>query len=48
MGVEAAETIFVDDFARNIEAANRLGMRGILFTSREQAMAEIEAALSGK
>jgi len=48
MGVAAEETIFVDDFARNIEAANRLGMRGILFTSREQAMAEIEAALSGK
>lgn len=45
MGVTAEETAFVDDFARNIEAANRLGMRGILFSSRAQAMAEIESAL---
>ena len=45
MGVTAEETVFVDDFARNIEAANRLGMRGILFSSRAQAMAEIETAL---
>lgn len=45
MGVVADETVFVDDFARNIEAANRLGMRGILFSSRAQAMAEIAAAL---
>ncbi len=45
MGVAAEETIFVDDFARNIEAANRLGMRGILFISRAQTMAEIEEAL---
>ena len=45
MGVAADETVFVDDFARNIEAANRLGMRGILFSSRAQAMAEIESAL---
>lgn len=45
MGVTAEETVFVDDFARNIEAANRLGMRGILFSSRAQAMAEIESAL---
>lgn len=45
MGVTAEETVFVDDFARNIEAANRLGMRGILFSSRAQAMAEIAAAL---
>ncbi len=46
MGVAAAEAVFVDDFARNVEAANRLGLRGILFTSRAQAIADIEAALA--
>lgn len=47
IGVELSSIIFVDDFARNIDAANTLGMRGVLFKTRDQAMAEVLALIDG-
>lgn len=38
-------TVFVDDFIENIEAARALGMHGIHFQEKEQAMAELRALL---
>jgi len=46
LGVQAEESIFVDDFAHNIEAANHLGMHGIQFQSRDQAIAEVRNKLA--
>lgn len=42
-GVEPQETVFVDDFARNIEAAAALGLRVVHFRTAEQAVAELRA-----
>ena len=44
---EPEEAIFVDDFAINIEAANNLGIHGILFKSASQAMTDVMALLNG-
>jgi putative hydrolase of the HAD superfamily len=41
-GLDAADCIFIDDVAKNIAAAGRLGMRGIQFTEIAQARAELE------
>jgi epoxide hydrolase-like predicted phosphatase len=43
---EPEEAIFVDDFVENIEAANQLGIHGILFKNAKQAMADVKAMLS--
>jgi HAD superfamily hydrolase (TIGR01509 family) len=40
------EAIFVDDFPENIEGANALGIHGIQFNSREQAISEVDQLLS--
>jgi putative hydrolase of the HAD superfamily len=45
-GVRAQECVFVDDLAPNCEAARALGMTAVRFEGAEQAIAEIEAALS--
>ncbi len=39
------DAIFVDDFIENIEAANQLGIHGILFKNARQAMSEVSAML---
>ena len=41
LGVEPSEAVFLDDRGENIEAARRIGIHGILFTSYEQAVAEL-------
>jgi 2-haloacid dehalogenase len=40
-GIKASETIFIDDNPNNVKAANELGIRGILFQSRERLLSEL-------
>ena len=40
-GIKASETIFIDDNPNNVKAANGLGIRGILFQSRERLLSEL-------
>ena len=47
LGVEPHESIFVDDFAENIEGARALGMIAVLFRDREQAVAQVKKRLKG-
>ena len=44
LGVEAEETLFIDDKLPNIEAARALGMKAIQFSSVEQLREELMAA----
>jgi putative hydrolase of the HAD superfamily len=46
-GLGPQECLFVDDVEDNVAAARRLGMTAVQFRSSDQAIAEIEAALSG-
>jgi putative hydrolase of the HAD superfamily len=41
LGVEAEEAVFLDDREENVEAARGMGIHAILFTSYEQAVAEL-------
>ena len=45
LGVRFDEAVFVDDMARNVAAAQALGMRGIQFQSTAQTIAEIKQYL---
>jgi len=45
-GIGVAECLFVDDVEDNIATARELGMTAVHFRSNDQAIAEIEAALS--
>jgi epoxide hydrolase-like predicted phosphatase len=40
-GVTPGEAVFIDDFARNVEAARALGIRAILFESPTQARRDL-------
>ncbi len=40
------ETLFLDDCAENIEAAERLGIRGIVFTELSAVIPQVEALLA--
>jgi HAD superfamily hydrolase (TIGR01509 family) len=46
LGVVAHATVFIDDLELNCEAARNLGMHAVHFQTTEQALDEIEAALS--
>ena len=41
-GLASEECIFIDDIEANVTAAKKLGIHGIVFKNRQQAMAEIE------
>lgn len=43
--VKPKEAVFVDDFIENIEACEKLGMRGIHFTDPESALKQLKAIL---
>jgi glucose-1-phosphatase len=45
LGVQAQEAVFVDDFAHNLEAAAQIGLHTVLFKTRPQAVAELQALL---
>lgn len=45
LGVQPAETLFVDDFPQNIAAARDLGMEGILFENPTQARRDLLVCL---
>jgi epoxide hydrolase-like predicted phosphatase len=44
--VTPRETVFIDDFPENVEAARLLGMHAIHFTSPHQAMSKLKQLLS--
>jgi len=44
-GLAPAETVFIDDFHHNIEAAQALGMRTVWFRNREQTIEALEGML---
>lgn len=46
LGVSATETIYIDDTIANVQAAEAIGMHGILFSNTEQMILEIEALLA--
>jgi epoxide hydrolase-like predicted phosphatase len=45
VGVKPNEAVFVDDFIENIEACEKVGMKGIHFRDAESAMKQLKAIL---
>jgi putative hydrolase of the HAD superfamily len=43
LGMRPEETIFFDDRLANVQGAERLGMRGIEFTNREDVLLRLKA-----
>ncbi len=46
LGVEAEQTIFIDDFDENIQGARELGIHGILFQDPQIVMEELKGLLN--
>lgn len=46
--LKAEESVFIDDTKANVEAAKALGLHGICFQTREQAVEELKALGVGK
>jgi putative hydrolase of the HAD superfamily len=44
--VSAAESVFLDDMLRNVEAARKIGMHAIHFVQPDQAIAELKTLLA--
>jgi epoxide hydrolase-like predicted phosphatase len=45
LGAEPHEAVFLDDVADNVAAAARLGIHGVLFTGRDEALNELSRLL---
>jgi epoxide hydrolase-like predicted phosphatase len=48
LGVQASESIFVDDFQRNVDAARGVGMNAIRFENPRQVREELGRMLNGR
>jgi len=48
LGVEPAQSVFIDDMLENVAGARRVGMQAIQFQSREQALDELDRLLDGR
>lgn len=46
--LNAEECVFIDDLPRNVEAARKEGMKGLVFETLDQAKSELEGILAGK
>jgi glucose-1-phosphatase len=46
--IEPREAVFIDDMVENIVAAKKLGLHGIRFRSREQALTDLNNILDGR
>ncbi len=46
--LKAEECVFIDDLPKNVEAARKEGMKGLIFESLDQAKRELEEILSDK
>ena len=46
LGVQPGEAVFIDDTMENVEAARKLGLHGILFTTAEELEKELNLLLS--
>jgi epoxide hydrolase-like predicted phosphatase len=46
LGVQPGEAVFIDDTTENVEAARKLGLHGILFTTAEELEDELNLLLS--
>ena len=46
--LEAQESVFLDDTAMNVEAAERLGIHGICFRTKEQAEEELRGLVAAE
>jgi putative hydrolase of the HAD superfamily len=45
LGVSPNEAVFVDDFIENIQACEKVGMKGIHFRDAESAMKQLKTLL---
>ncbi len=46
--LKAEECVFIDDLPKNVEAARKEGMKGLIFESLDQAKRELEEIISDK
>jgi epoxide hydrolase-like predicted phosphatase len=46
LGVKPSESVFLDDFPKNVEGAIAVGMQAIHFTQPEQALKELKQLLA--
>jgi epoxide hydrolase-like predicted phosphatase len=47
LGMEAGESIFIDDNPKNVEGARAAGLAAIRFSQRDQALADLDRLLNG-
>lgn len=44
--IEPEDSVFIDDFPENVDAAKRIGMKAVLFHNPDQVISEINAVLA--